>query len=196
MSLACWIMCHCCGQVSLHRNHWHYRAAVNLDLRGKTVLSIHVPSADPNGCRGSSQGGLISISKNCYEDSGCAGFCGASDIPNNTPHSPVIPVEGHNNINACPGFSAGMMCGYYLCFMCVRIKRHGHLRNYHFFLIENKSFPAVEFRIASATDPGLVCHVPIKHGAVCAWRALRLHGAIAHLHCNHIQPAITSITPG
>ena len=66
LSLACWILWRCCGQVNLHRNHWHRRAVVNLGLnlgrRGKLVSSIHniILSVDPNDSQGSShdQGGL------------------------------------------------------------------------------------------------------------------------------------------
>ena len=55
---------------------------------------------------------------------------------------------------------------------------------------------------ASATGPGLECRAPIKHGpsvrmhnCICRGGALRIHGATAYPHLNHIQPAITNITP-
>ena len=59
LNSAYWIMYHCCGQVALHRHHcihWRRWAAVNLGRRGKMVSLRYIPSADPNGCRGSSHG--------------------------------------------------------------------------------------------------------------------------------------------
>ena len=69
------------------------------------------------------------------------------DIPSNTPHSPVIPVEGPNATNA---YAYSIVCGeceydpIVACFAHAPIPPHDHLRKYRNLFPSKKSNTGVE----------------------------------------------------